>query len=138
MKRTKYDKNQPIGYGIGAGVAVSIITSIVLMLLLTNLVNEQNVNERTAELLLFMIRMISVLVGAVIGMKLTAGKGLLIIGTVLVGYMLFLLSVGIIAYDGAFQRMGSGLLSVLIGAAVSCVIALKPQRKSKQSLKYKR
>ena len=137
VKRTTRLEKKSIGYGVGIGVAVSVVISVLLLCLLSCLMIKQRLSEHTAGIAVFIIRFLAINLGTLIGSKLTKENGVIVIAAITTAYLVILLGLGIVAYEGVFRNFGTGLFSVLIGAGVSTAIVLKPQRKSKRTIKYK-
>ena len=137
VKRTTRLEKKSIGYGVGIGVAVSVVISVLLLCLLSCLMIKQRLSEHTAGIAVFIIRFLAINLGTLIGSKLIKENGVIVIAAITTAYLVILLGLGIVAYEGVFRKFGTGLFSVLIGAGVSTAIVFKPQRKSKRTIKYK-
>ena len=140
MKRNKLKTataNRSTISAIGIGVAISAILTGALSALLTSLVINGTTSENNAGIFVFMIRAISVLLGCLAGSSLVEGKMLITIGCTALGYLILLLAIGIIAYDGSFENFIGGAGSVLSGGLASCIIKLGGQRKTKPIARYK-
>lgn len=117
------------------GIGVSLVLSLLLSLLLTSLTVNGSITEDNGNLLVSAVRGLSVLIGSLIGAGIEKGKYIPVIGITSLGYLLVIMGVGILFYDGGFHGFGSGVISVLIGACVACILKIvrwsRPNRASK-------
>ena len=120
------------------GIVTSSIISIFLTVALTSLVMNGGIGELATDPYIFAIRTVATAIGCFVGNVLMKGKFLLITGMVALGYLVILLGMGIILYDGSFKNILSGGVSVLIGGMVACLAVLKPLKKSKHKVRYGR
>lgn len=138
LSRAKISSGQSTTSAIAIGLAVTLVVSILLSAGLTSLVINGNLNENSVRISVFVIRTISVLLGGLVGASLSKGKYLPIVGIIALIYAIVLIGFGIIFYDGSFQNFGFGMLSMIIGGALACIIKLKPLRKPRRTVKYGR
>ncbi len=124
--------------GIAIGMAVVLVISFVLTAGLTSLIINGKLSEGTAGVFVFVIRAISVLAGGLVATTLVKERCLPIVGAVAAVYLLVLLGTGIAAFDGSFKNFIPGIMSVLIGGILACMIKLKPQKKRKTTARYTR
>jgi len=120
------------------GIAAATLVSIVLTLLAANLVLNGKVGESGNGWIVFLTRILSVVLGGLIGTSLSKEKMLPTISVIAVGYLLVLLAVGIVFFNGSFHKFGSGLLSVLIGGAIVCLLKLTQQKNKNKAIKARR
>jgi len=120
------------------GVAVAVIVTALLSAGLTSLVMNGTIAEKATSPYIFVIRLLAVLFGGLLGAGLSDGKILPVVGLITGVYIVILLSVGIAAYDGSFYNFGTGLFSTLIGGVIACLIKLKPQMRPKRAIRYTR
>ena len=120
------------------GFVVSVVISVVATALFANLALNGKLEDRLAGTVVFIVRLISVAGGGLIGTGVSKEKNLTVVGCVSGAYLLTLLAVGIVLYDGSFNNFGSGLLSVLLGGVVAALIRLKPQKSNTHSRKRRR
>lgn len=137
VNRTNHTGKTMLGYGIGIGVAVSVAVSIGLLLVLTSLLMNKRLSENMMATAMFLVRPLSILIGFLSGSFILKEKKLILAGATVVGYLFVMLALGITAFDGGFHGFGSGVISVLIGGGISCLILLKPKTKGKYTHKYK-
>ena len=119
------------------GAIISLVMSVLLTVALTNLILKGSVEDKTADIFIFAIRTLSVLLGCVAGSLLTDGKLLQVIGLSALGYLLILLATGIVLFDGSFQGFWIGILSVIMGAVVAILIKSTTLRSNKHK-KFRR
>lgn len=125
-----------IGISVLIGVAMALAVSGLLSVGLTSLLMNGHVELNGTVIIVFLIRALSVLAGGLLASALSEGKHLAVIGLVAVGYLLILLGLGIVLYDGSFRNFGGGVLSAAAGGASACLIKLKPPAKRKHSFRY--
>ena len=130
-------KNKNIAVCIGIGLLVSLIISVGLTIGLTSLIQNGKLSENGATPV-FIIRLIATLAGGLLGAGLFGKKFLPVIGAISAGYLIVLLAMGIILFDGSFHKLWMGALSVAVGAAIAILIKLKPQTTRKKALRYTR
>ena len=129
--------NSTMTMGVLIGTVVSLLMSFVLVSVTANLITGNKIPEESARWIVFFTRAISVLVGVMIGTGLTKEKLLITVGAILGSYLLFLMGLGIVIYNGSFQNFWTGILSVLIGGAAGWLIRLKLQNKPRRARKMK-
>lgn len=134
MKHISASKKRTVFVGFSIGTLVSVVCSIVLSLLLTSLIQNKNVVTSLTPVI-FVTRLISILVGGVIGSIITNEKCVIVISFILSAYLIILISIGILFCEGQFQKMGFSILSVLIGGIIAGLICLKMQNKKPHSYK---
>ena len=120
---------------IAIGVAIAILLSALLTAGVTSLVLKGSLRESVAGAVVFLIRGLSVLAGALVAGGIKKGKYLQITGFTALGYMVILLGLGIALYDGSFF---GGVISVLLGGAVALLIQQRPKSGRHKTAKYSR
>lgn len=139
MKNKTYTNqkgNHTVPVAVAFGLGVSLLVTVLLSAALTSMVTKGTLQLENLQFIIFMIRAIAVTVGAIITTGLRNGKVLLNIAIVCAAYLVILISVTIIFYNGMFQNLGGGLLSVLAGGAAACLIRLKPEKRRKINRRY--
>ena len=116
------------------GVLCAVIISAGLTALLGNLVHNGSVGESAICYAIFMIRALSVTIGALVGTGLANEKLLPVIGAISGGYLVAMMAVGIAFFGGTFNEFGSGLISAVVGGVASGLIRLKPKKSGKRVL----
>ncbi len=139
MKRNKHktsNAGQSLVTAITAGVVGAICLSVLLTLFLTNFVLNGTMREENANVIILLIRAISVFAGALIGGALLKQRYLLQVSLTALGYWVALIGIGIVFYDGSFKHFLSGTASVLTGGAAALMLLQRPKRKSRRPHKY--
>ena len=133
MKRTylSFGKNENMLSCIAAGLFASLVVSVVLMIGLTCLIEKGKLNDNE-YLAVFITRLIATIAGGLLSARLAEKKLLLNVVTTSAAYLLVLLSVGIVLFDGVFDKFWIGVLSVVIGVVIVLLIKLKPQTNRKK------
>ena len=129
--------NRTTTVGAVIGIVISFVMSLILIAGITGLVTGNKLSEGSLVWLVFVVRIVTVMVGALIGTGLAKEKCVITAGIIVAGYSALLLSLGIVIYDEAFQNFGAGLLSVIIGGAIGYLIRLKLQNKPRRGRKIK-
>ena len=127
---------QAIGISIASGAAIAVVITVLMNIGLTSLVINGQIAESDTAFIVFIIRAVSVMIGGMIASALAKEKILITIGITAIGYLLIVVALGIIFYDGSFRNFISGVISVAVGAVCACVLRLKTPRKKKHSVKY--
>lgn len=120
------------------GIVAATIISVLLTVGLTSLIMNGTIGEVTTGPYIFIIRTVASAIGCLVGTTLMKGKYLFIAGAIALGYLAVLVGMGIILYDGSFNNILSGAVSVLLGGVIACVAVLKPLKKSKHTVRYGR
>lgn len=120
-----------------AGCVIGILVAAAVSALITGLqsgfIGSNKIGEGTTAAVIFMTRVLSVAAGCFLATSLTRNRILPVIGITTAGYLVLLLGIGITAFNGSFKNFGSGLLSVLLGGAIPCIIKLKTPKKSRNA-----
>ena len=139
MKRNKL-KAPKVGQSLTSSLIVGVIAASLLSVLLTALLSSfvlnGRVSEGSADVIIFLIRAVSLLAGILIAAAIYKQKYLPLVGFTALGYLLALLGTGIVFFDGSFKQFLSGVASVLVGGILSLLILTRP--KSRRSIKYNR
>jgi len=122
---------------IGAGVLTTLLISVALTMGLTSLIQNERLSEN-GETGVFLIRVIATLVGGLLGAWLSGKKMLLVIGVISGGYLMFILGLGVVVFDGSFDKLWLGVLSVVVGAVIALLIKLKHQSPRKRTTRYRK
>lgn len=128
---------QSVVISVVVGMLVALVVSVLLNIGLTSLVMNGYIAENGTTVFVFLSRAISVITGGLLTSSLAKEKILLVIGLSAVGYLMILIGLGIVLFEGSFHNFGSGVLSVAAGVACACIMKLKPPSKKKHSVKYR-
>ena len=121
-KRMKTNANS-VTIRICISAIASIVFSLVLTCLFTGAINNNVFGDSVINVVIFGIRTISVFIGCLIGHKTSQNK-MVVTGIVVGQYILFLLFLGVILYDGTFENFGIGMVSCLVGAFGALLIGM--------------
>ncbi len=134
-RRVNPSSNRSLAAGIGIGIAVSVGASLLLTAGLTSLVLNESAKENGTNLYIFAIRALATILGCLVGAGVTGGKYLPVIGGICLGYLIALLAIAIVFFGGTFQKLGIGMLSILIGGIIVCLIKLKPLKSKRPKVR---
>ena len=135
MKKSRIaSKNKSIIACIGIGLATSILISLILTIVTASLIQKGSITE-SEKISVFLVRLVSVMVGSLVGTGLQGKKALPVIGVISGCYYICLLIVGLLVLNGSLISPWQGLLSTTVGGAVACVIKLKPQNTRKKTMR---
>ena len=138
LTRTATKGSKTMTNGVIIGTAVATAISFLLSMGLTSLIGKGSVPENGSGVYIFLIRSLSVLLGSLLSTAIIKEKNLQTIGIVTAAYLIILLGIGIVAYNGSFHNFGIGLLSVLAGGGIACIIKVIPQKKKYHIPKIKK
>lgn len=123
--------NHSVTLSIVIGIVAALVVTFLLTGGLTSLLISGKLGESVTGILIFAIRTISVLLGGLIGSGYSNGRYLQVIALITLGYMVALLGLGMIVYNGTFHNLGMGILSVFVGSLIACLVKIKPKRAGK-------
>lgn len=106
-------------------VIAATILSVALSALLASLILNGSLSEKAVGTAILAVRSVSLLAGALVGGAMLKQKILPQVGFTALGYLLVLLGIGIVFYDGSFNEFWSGIASVLVGGTGAFVILLR-------------
>jgi len=133
---TNSSKSLIVSVEIGVGTAL-IVTALLSALAAAVTLNG-SVKEEQMGLLSFAIRMAAVFIGGIIGGAAAKEKGLIVVGSIALAYLVMLIGVGITVYKTSFQNFASGAASVAAGGAAACVVRLKPSKTRSHTVRRRR
>lgn len=123
--KRKTKNEQSFFAGIGIGTLVSLLLSVILSMIIATLVLNERVGEVKIELMSRIVMLISSLFGCIIAIRLNGGKLAIVSGTTGIIYLLVLVGVGILFFDGGFHNIWTSILSVIVGCVASCAICIR-------------
>lgn len=129
--------NRTITVGVLIGITSAVLGSLLLTAGAASLISRNRLPEESSKWIVPAIRTITVLFGTLIGTGVVKEKCLATMGIIAVGYLILLLGLGIVFYNGSFQHFGAGILSALAGGVAGCLIRLKSQNKLHRARKLK-
>ena len=123
--------------GILAGTALSLIISLLVTGWMTSLALNGRIGMEQMDVVIFFVRALSVMVGALLATGLYKERMLMTVGITVGCYMLCIVALGILAFDATATNLFGGLLSVTSGGAAACIIRLSAQKKVRYTRKRK-
>lgn len=120
---------------IAVGFVVSAVISLIITVGMTSLALSGTLAIGAMDIAIFFVRVLSVLVGGLIGAGLHKEKTLMVIGIIAGCYLVLITAVGIVAFDGSVKNLGTGMLSVIVGGAIGCLIRLSAQKKTRYPIR---
>lgn len=136
--RTMSGANRSTAFAVAVGLGVSLVIMLLLSVGMTSLLVNGRAAEGTMDWLVFVIRLVAVLLGTLVGSGIVNEKLLLSVGLIVLGNLFLLLGMGIVIYDGSFNNFGAGVVSIIIGGILSFLIRLKLQNKPRRAKRIKR
>lgn len=135
MKKMTLGKKQLVSSGgaIAIGIGFSVLITLLITAGLAALIISSKLQESTVGIIVAIIRAIAVFLGVMITTKIKQDKILQSTGIVAGLYVLIILGLGILLYDGSFNSFGIGLLSILVGALAAYLIRIKPNKRKHTS-----
>lgn len=135
--RMRVTQSQSAMVGALIGIVISLAISLIFVVAMTSMVINNKFVERSLGWSIFVVRMISALVGTLVGTGLAKEKCAITIAIITVGYLVVLIGLGIVIFDESFKNFGAGLVSTIFGGIVGFLIRLKLQNKPRRSRKIK-
>lgn len=114
------------------GIAVTVIISILLLVLVGNLILNGHLSEGSTNMCVFVIRMTSLITGILVAAAIWKKEYLKLVGIVIVGYLLILITIGIVFFDGSFKNIAINALSAVLGGVVALGVLLSPKRNKRK------
>ncbi len=130
MIKVKAKNGQSMGFAVVTGCVSAILVSLLLTIGLTSLILNGSLSESRTGLIAFLIRVLSVFLGCLIAGGICKERVLPVIGLIAGGYLITILVIGIIAFDGSFHNFLSGILSVLLGSVLAFVLRVMPKKRA--------
>lgn len=118
------------------GVIIASLISVLLTALVTNFILNGHLREKNTTAIIFVIRTISLLIGALIGASLLKQNYLKIVGLITAGYLIIMIGTGIVFFDESFKNFLLGVASVLIGGIAALIILQTPKRNHVKHKKF--
>lgn len=109
------------------GVVTASLVSLLLTALTTNHILNGHVGVEIASAVIFAIRSVSLLIGALIGGSLMKKNNLKLVGLIAAGYLIMLTGTGIVFFSGNLKNFLLGVISVLVGGVAALLILQKPK-----------
>lgn len=131
IKRKNSKRSWSVVASVGVGLILSILLSLAGAMLLTALIDKEAINQLSIDIPLVVIYMIAAFSGSYLSGKI-AGENKqyipLIIGAV---YLVLLLSIKFMFFNGAFNNITTGLISILFAVILSNLLVIRTKQKPK-------
>ena len=137
MKHISTQKNKTVISCVVIGTIAAILISVILSAILVFIIQSKKTSDSVMPHL-FAIRFISVLLGALIGTQINNEKSLAEASLITGAYILILLCLGIMFFEGQFNQIVTGVLASIGGGVLSCLIRLKSKKNKNHVYKVKR
>lgn len=132
---SKKEANIVIHIAIGAVTAVAC--AMLLTVLLTMLINHEAISINTMRLCTYVVHGISVFVGTMVSLFLEKGRGAIVAGAVAASYLTLLLCANMLFFADGISGLIGGILSILVGGALSLVTYVQFTGKKKIRIKMR-
>ena len=137
MKHISTQKNKTVISCVVIGTIAAILISVILSAILVFIIQSKKTSDSVMPHL-FAIRFISVMLGALIGTQINNEKSLTEASLITGAYILILLCLGIMFFEGQFNQIVTGVLAGIGGGVLSCLIRLKSKKNKNHVYKVKR
>ena len=127
IKSTK-SKRLSLPVGIAIGVATSILISVAGAMLLTGIVNSEQIQLEGLNVAIAAIHLIASFLGAWFAYLLTKQMRLIVSSITAGGYMLVLCGITALIFDGQYQGFWITLLMTGIGTVISILPGIKGRK----------
>ncbi len=127
MKRKRNTESQTLSGAIGIGLAASILSLFLLGAVIATLILSEKITEENMRYFTFASLFVSSLIGCLLSCKKLASKYALAAGLSGLSFLLILVAVGILFFDGGFSNLLINSLAVLIGTAIACAICISTE-----------
>ena len=130
--KRKVKKERSLSGGIFIGTGVSLIISVVLSMIAAALIVNERVSENGIGYITPIISLIATMAGCIIAARFVGQKLAIISGATGIIYLIILIGIGIMFFDGGFHNMWTSILSIGVGCAVSCAICIRGKGSGKR------
>lgn len=114
--------------GVAIGVLLSVVISLLLAMGTSGLITKEKLSEGGVHYFALIITLISGMVGGLVAGKVVGSKYAVVTGLTGLAYLLVLISVGILFFDGGFNMLWTSTVAIAVGVAVSCVLCITGTR----------
>ena len=118
--------------GIGIGVVAAILITMILSTLVTFLIINENIDAYSMGYYAFGIVLIASFIGCVISGKLIMERVAILSGAVALVYLLMIVAIGVLFFDGSVAGVWTRLVAVAISGVVSCAFCIRGKRNGKK------
>ena len=137
MKHISTQKNKTVISCVVIGTIAAILISVILSAILVFIIQSKKTSDSVMPHL-FAIRFISVMLGVLIGTQINNEKSLTEASLITGAYILILLCLGIMFFEGQFNQIVTGVIAGIGGGVLSCLIRLKSKKNKNHVYKVKR
>ncbi len=123
--KRKAKNERSFAAGVSIGTLVSLMLSVFLAMIIAALILNERIGERAIEYIAPIIMLLSTLTGCIIAGQLIDEKLAVASGVTGIIYLLILVGVGILFFDGGFHNLWTSILSIAIGCVISCAICIR-------------
>ena len=123
VRNSEQDKHVNIRL-IALGAVVSFVVTIISAVVITAMVSAGKISEWNGSYVYVLIA-VNTLIGSVVAGWKSSEKIAVIVGSTSGAYSLILIAVSILVFDGLGGKTLFCLLSVMVGAVVSCAICIR-------------
>lgn len=114
--------------GVAIGVLLSVMSSLLLAVGTAGLITNEKLSEGGIHYFALLITLISGMVGGLVAGKIVGSKYAVVTGLTGLVYLLVLIAVGILFFDGGFNMLWTSTAAIAVGAAASCVLCITGTR----------
>lgn len=118
--------------GAGIGAIAAILLSLILAATVALMILNETVGEDALQYFTFAILVLSVFTGALTANKLVMRKYALVTAAVAAAYLVVLISVALLCFDGVLTGVLLGVLAVGVGGIASCAVCIRMNSKDKK------
>lgn len=136
--KRKVKNEKSFGIGISVGAVVSLIFSLILAMIIAAFIVNERIGEGAIKYISPIIALIATMAGCVVATRLVGEKLAIVSGFTGIVYILILIGIGILFFDGGFHNLWTSVLSIAVGCAISCTICIRGNRsKTKRKRAYR-
>lgn len=125
MAKIRKGKSVSLPAGIGIGVGTSLLASVTAVAVLAALVNAEKLNIGSITVVTALVHLISSFLGGWLATLLTKQKRLVTALSTAAGYLLVMIGMTALIFDGQYQGIGLALLMVFIGSGAVILLGMR-------------
>lgn len=110
--------------GVAIGVLLSVMISLLLAMGTAGLITNEKLSEGGIHYFTLIITLISGMVGGLVAGKIVGSKYAVVTGLTGLVYLLVLIAVGILIFDGGFNMLWTSAVAIAVGVSISCVLCI--------------
>lgn len=135
MAKIRKGKSISLITGIGIGIATSIIVSVAAAAAAAALVNSERMDIGNLSPTTAVIHILASFLGGWLASSLTGQKKLICVLGTAAGYLVVMLAITALLFDGQYQGVGLTILMVLIGAGAVILLGLRGKNRGNRKHK---